>query len=153
MPLILDSSALFSMEDLPGPDCFAPPGVIKEMQKYGDRRIALWDGLLQVVSPSDASLSRVREKARDSGDIGRLSEVDVSVIALALDTQGKILTDDYSIQNVAALLGVEYMAVGMKAIQKVLKWNYKCLGCGKWYKEKATECPICGAGMRAHRKK
>jgi len=141
------------MEDLPGPDCMVPPGVIKEMQKHGDRRIALWEGLLQVVSPSEASISRVLDKARESGDLGRLSDVDISVIALALDTNGKILTDDYSIQNLASILEVEYMAVGMKAIQKVLKWNYRCLGCGKWYKEKAPECPICGAGMRAHRKK
>ena len=141
------------MEDLPGPDCIAPPGVIKEMQRHGDRRIALWDGLLQVITPSEASIARVQEKALESGDVGRLSEVDISVIALALDTGGKILTDDYSIQNLASMLHLEYMAVGMKSIQKVLKWNYRCLGCGKWYKEQSAECPICGAGMRAHRKR
>ena len=153
MLLILDSSALYSIEDLPTEECLVPSGVLKELNRHGDRRVPRWEGLLEVRDPRPESVLKVQEQARASGDLGRLSEVDISILALALETGGKILSDDYSIQNLASIMGLEYMAVGMASIKKVLKWNYRCLGCGRWYKEKLPDCPVCGAGMRAHRKK
>ena len=59
----------------------------------------------------------------------------------------------YSIQNVARIMGIGFKPVGMKGIQKVVKWNYQCIGCKKWYKEKMPECPICGSPMKACRRK
>ena len=50
-------------------------------------------------------------------------------------------------------MGIPYRAVGQAGIKKVEKWNYQCIGCGKWYKEKMDDCPICGSAMRAHRKR
>ena len=66
---------------------------------------------------------------------------------------GTIWSDDYSIQNVARIMGIGFKPVGMKGIQKVVKWNYQCIGCRKWYKEKMAECPICGSPMKACRRK
>ena len=65
---------------------------------------------------------------------------------------GTVLTDDYSIQNTAKIMGIPYRAVGQTGIKKVEKWNYRCNGCGKWFKEKSEECPICGSSMRSYRK-
>ena len=59
----------------------------------------------------------------------------------------------FSIQNTARIMGIPYRAVGQAGIKKVEKWNYQCIGCGKWYKEKMDDCPICGSAMRAHRKR
>ncbi len=150
---VLDSSALFAMEDLPPERCVAPSGVIAELNRYGDPRVARWEGLLQVQDPGTEAIEEVRERARRSGDLGRLSDVDISVLALALELKGVILSDDYSIQNVATIMGLNFMPVGMDAIKEVRRWNYRCLGCGRWYKEKMPECPICGSGMRAHRRR
>ena len=80
-------------------------------------------------------------------------DVDMTVLALALDVDGTIWSDDYSIQNVARIMGIGFRPVGMNGIQKVVKWNYQCIGCKKWYKEKMAECPICGSQMRACRRK
>jgi len=151
--LILDSSALFSMEGLPDEDFLCPPGVVDELAKYDDKRIDLWGDLLRTSDCTKASIEKVTEAARKSGDLGKLSPVDITVLALAVDTGGTILTDDYSIQNVSKIMGIPFRAVGMAAIKKVEKWNYKCIGCGKWFKEKSNECPICGSGMKACRKK
>ena len=79
--------------------------------------------------------------------------MDMTVIALALDVNGTVMSDDFSILNLCAVMGIENVPVGTGGIRKVEKWNYRCIGCGKWFKEKADECPICGSPMRAHRKK
>lgn len=150
--LVLDSSALFSMENLPD-DSVCPPGVIDELKRYNDPRIERWGDLLRVSDCTAGSLSIVKEAAKKTGDIGRLSDVDMTVLALAIDVSGTILTDDYSIQNVAKTLNIDYKPVGMQGIKKVEKWNYRCVGCGKWYKESMKECPICGHLLRSHRKK
>jgi len=151
--LILDSSALFSMEDLPNGEIAVPPGVVDELMKYKDHRIERWGDLLRVSECTKASISKVNDAALKSGDAGRLSDVDVSVIALALDLKGVVMTDDFSIQNVCSIMGIEYRSVGTDGIKKVEKWNYRCNGCGKWYKEKTDDCPICGSSMKAHRKR
>ena len=59
MVIILDSSALFSMENLPEEDCVCPPGVIAELRKYEDRRLDLWGDLLRVSDCSEESLEKV----------------------------------------------------------------------------------------------
>ncbi len=153
MVIVLDSSALFSMEDLPDGDCVCPPGVIGELRKYKDRRLDLWGDMLRVSDCSPESMEKVKEEARKSGDLGRLSPVDLTVIALGLDLDGVVYSDDYSIENVCTRLGIQYRPVGTGGIKKVEKWNYQCIGCKKWYKEKMDECPICGSPMKAHRKK
>ena len=153
MVIVLDSSALFSMEDLPDDECVCPPGVIDELRKYKDRRLNLWGDMLRVSDCSPESMEKVKEEARKSGDLGRLSPVDITVLALALDVNGTVMTDDYSIQNTARIMGIPYKAVGQAGIKKVEKWNYQCIGCGKWYKKKVPDCPICGSALRAHRKR
>ena len=151
--LVLDSSAFFSMDALPEEDHVCPPGVIRELEKYEDPRLALRGDMVHVSDCSKESLDKVTEAARKSGDLGRLSPVDMTVLALAVDVQGTIWSDDYSIQNVARIMGIGFRPIGMKGIEKVVKWNYRCIGCGKWFKEKMPECPICGSGMKACRKK
>jgi UPF0271 protein len=153
MTLILDTSALFSMEDLPDDDFVVPEGVINELRRYKDHRLDRWGDLLRVSECKKPSLKKVEDAATKSGDIGRLSDVDISVIALAVDLNGIVLTDDYSIQNVCKIMGIVYRTVGMDGIKKIEKWNYRCNGCGKWYKEKMNDCPICGSSMKACRKR
>ena len=151
--LILDSSALFSMEQLPEEEHLCPPGVIDELRRYDDKRLDLWGELLRVSDCTATSVDKVSVVANKSGDMGRLSPTDITVLALGLDTGGTILTDDYSIQNVAKLMGIPFRSIGTKGITKVEKWNYQCIGCKKWYKESMKECLICGSSMRSCRKK
>lgn len=150
MKHILDTSALFSMQDLP-PEPHTTPGVIAELKKYDDPRVRYWDELLTVSAPSTASLEEVRNAARGTGDDARLSPVDVEVIALARDLQGILLTDDYSIQNVARVMGVSYRPVGLKGIKEVVIWKYRCRGCGRTWETNYPDCPVCGTALRSVR--
>jgi UPF0271 protein len=150
--LVLDTSALFSMEDLPpGSEAFVTPSVVSELEKYKDRRLERWGDLLRTSEPTSAAIKKVKEAAQRTGDAGRISSTDLDVLALALDMEAVLLTDDYSIQNLAAYLGIVYRPVGMKGIKRVLKWKYKCIGCGRVFDEKIKECPICGSSLRTVR--
>ena len=151
--IVLDSSAFFSMDNLPDEEHVCPPGVIRELTKHEDPRLALWGDMVRTSDCTEASMEKVREVARKSGDLGRLSPVDMSVIALAIDVEGTVLSDDFSILNVCTVMGIPNRSVGTKGIKKVEKWNYQCIGCKKWYKERSNECPICGSPMKSFRKK
>ncbi|MCK4348686.1 MAG: NOB1 family endonuclease [Thermoplasmatales archaeon] len=109
---------------------------------------------LSILSPSKKSRDAVNSTSRKTGDEDRLSKADVDVLALALDMKldddkdAVILTDDYSIQNVADALDMKFGNIGQPKITKRFKWGYQCLGCGKKFKENIKICPICGAATK-----
>jgi UPF0271 protein len=79
----------------------------------------------------------------------------LQVLALALEIKArgniaKIVTDDYSIQNVATKLGLEFVALVTFGIKKVLNWIRYCPACHKTYTAnfKEKECQICGTNLK-----
>lgn len=148
---VLDSSALFSMQDLPNGVLYTVPGVILELKKYKDPRLEYWDEFIEVIEPTKEFTETVEKAAKSSGDDLRLSPVDKTVLALALETESSILTDDYSIQNVAKILKIPYQGIGMKEIKEVITWTYRCTGCRKEWPENYPDCPICGSPLKSIR--
>jgi len=106
---------------------------------------------LDVSTPSPENIGRVRQGATETGDDARLSEADIEILALALELGLPILTDDYSIQNLAEHMGVRYISVGEKGITRKIEWTYRCKGCGRYFDEQAPVCPICGSGIKSSR--
>lgn len=152
--IVLDTSALFSMEDVPaGIDAYTTGGVLEELEKYGDRRAIYLEHKLSIVSSSPEFEEKVAEAAKGTGDIARLSPTDKGLVAVALELKAEIWTDDYSIQNIAKVLSVPYKAIGAGGIKKVIKWKYRCQGCGKMFDEQQPDCPICGSQLRTSRRK
>ena len=70
---------------------------------------------------------------------------------MAIDLIGIIRTDDYSIQNLARVLGLKYKTVGFKGIKEVIHWKYRCRGCGRIFDKNMPDCPICGSQLRSVR--
>jgi UPF0271 protein len=100
--------------------------------------------------PSKESISLIKSSAEETGDLYRLSSADIEILALALEVNNEknkeavILTDDYSIQNVANSLNIKFQSISQRGITKKFKWLYRCPGCGKQFKESIRICPICG---------
>ncbi len=153
MTVVLDSSALFEMQDLPDDDCVTVPGVWLELKRHKDPRIAYWEGILRTSSPGPGSMAKVERAAERSGDSGRLSATDTELLALALELDSVLLSDDYSMQNIAQLIGVKCVPVATRGIKKVWKWAYRCKGCGKMYDSDKTECDVCGHGLKSVRRR
>lgn len=154
--LVLDTSALFYGKDLPpGYELVISPGVAHELQRegMGDRLEMLLATRVRVLSPSKRSADRVRKEAEGTGDSRRLSETDIEVLALALELGYQIVTDDYSIQNLATVLGVPFRGLDQKGIGAVFEWEARCKGCGKRFPAAVKECDICGSETRTARKR
>ena len=151
MKYVLDSSALFSMQDLPNGVLYTVPGVISELKKYKDPRLKYWDEFIEVKEPSQEFIDTIEKASASSGDDLRLSPVDKSVLALAIETESTVLTDDYSILNLAKILKISFRGVGMKEIDEVINWTYKCTGCRKEWDKNYPDCPICGSPLKSVR--
>jgi len=154
--LVLDASAVLSGMPLPPEgELLLPPLVEKELgHAWARRKLEYLKGVrLAVLEPSRAAIEAIRAKCRQTGDDARLSEADLQVLALAFETSGTILTDDYSIQNTASALGLPYRPVSQKGIGEVFVWRYRCTGCRKVLDRNLPECPICGAKVRSFRGK
>jgi len=156
---ILDTSALLSGKPInisSGP-MITTPGVAAELRPGGrDYRSfqLLQEKGLCIHEPSPTSLARCREAAARSGDIARLSPTDLEILAVALDInrdplqEAVILTDDYSIQNLARILQVKYLGLSQEGITRQIKWVVCCPGCGRRFADKVSVCPICGTKTR-----
>jgi len=107
---------------------------------------------VNVVAPSDENLKAVQDGARRTGDDARLSKADIEVLALALELGLPILTDDYSIQNLAHHMGIRFLPIREKGIKEELHWSYRCVGCRRSFDEKVDECPVCGSKVKSSRR-
>jgi len=161
---ILDTSVLLSGKpiNLNEGIMITTPSVAGEIQPGGrDYRnfSLLQEKGLTFQEPSDQSRQKVLEITKVSGDEKRLSLTDRDILALALDllknaeVKVTILTDDYSIQNVASYLKIEFCGFSQRGIIKKYKWKIQCPGCGKQFKNLIHDCPICGSTIDTREQK
>ena len=131
-------------------DMYCTPDVLREVKSKGPtpQLMSMIETKVEVRSPSEEGLARVEELAEKTGDAKRLSPTDKGVLALAYDLGATILTDDYSIQNVANEMGLPYRGLSFPDIDKRIEWGYRCKGCGKYFDEWKEECPVCGSEIR-----
>ena len=145
---VLDSSALFYGKDIPDDrECVVTPGVVHELRRHdmGVRLDLLLETKIRELSPSILSVKAVREAAAKTGDSRRLSETDIEVLALAQELGYQVITDDYSIQNLARVIGVETVAMEQAGITDSVEWHAKCSGCGKVFPADVKTCDVCGS--------
>lgn len=154
MKYVLDTSALLSGRDfLMEHELYTSPKVIHEIKRGRMRRKLnyLLEVSLKVLMPTDESIRLIKKGAKKTGDIGRLSSADIEILALAKEMNAILLTDDYSIQNLAEELKINYKGFDVKEIEKKIYWRYRCKGCGKYWEKLHKTCPICGSGLRTVR--
>jgi len=153
---VLDTSVLYYGKDLP-PDyeLVISPGVASELDKedMGTRLEMLFATRLRVSSPSERSLRKVEEAAESTGDARRLSRTDREILALALELSYELMTDDYSVQNVAKVMGIPCRGLDQKGITEVFEWQARCKGCGKLFPADVHVCDICGSETKTKRKR
>ncbi|MCX6666020.1 MAG: nucleic acid-binding protein [Euryarchaeota archaeon] len=161
---IVDTSVFLSGKPLHIEDAtlITTSGVSSEIQPGGrDFRSfeLLQEKGLMIESPSKQSLKEMKAIAEKTGDIMRLSSADLEVLALAYDFSKKenieviILTDDYSIQNVADVAHLVFQGFSQKGITKRFKWHWRCPGCGKQFNESISICSVCGTEIKTVRQR
>lgn len=151
-PLVLDTSALLAGRPLgPGEDTLVPSAVMDELKPGGrDRRhldLLLAAGA-RLVEAAPADRARVVAEARKGGEVGRLSTADVDVLAVGLEVGGIVVTDDYTVQNLALRLGVPTLSIQTKGIVEAYRFVPRCTGCGRFYETMLPDCPVCGSALK-----
>jgi UPF0271 protein len=118
-------------------------------------KTAVENGKLKVKTPSEEFLNKARTSAIMVGDSFFLSETDTQLLALALELKAagyspQIISDDYSIQNVAAKMGIEFTALATFGIRRLLEWVRYCPACRREYPADygSTTCTICGTELK-----
>jgi UPF0271 protein len=110
---------------------------------------------LMVRAPRNSFLQEVKEASKRVGDIRYLSEADLQVLALALELKNRglnpsIVTDDYSIQNVANQVGVNFTSLMTYGIRFRFNWILYCPACHRKYPSdyKFKSCEVCGTKLK-----
>ncbi|MEM0139794.1 MAG: PIN domain-containing protein [Ferroplasma sp.] len=150
---IIDTSAILSGKlNITEENYIFPDSVLSEIKK--GNFAAIFDYItVKSMKPSPKYIEIARAQASRTGDLNVLSETDIDVIALAIELNGTIITDDYAIQNVAKSAGIKYSGSGIDQIKKEIKWKYRCTGCHKVFNEYIEICPICGHEVKRFSKR
>jgi UPF0271 protein len=116
---------------------------------------AVESGKLKVKMPEESSVSKVKGSSKTVGDVLYLSEADLHVLALALELKNagnspSIVTDDYSIQNVAHQIGVDFTPLMTFGIRFRFYWILYCPACHHKYPAdyKLKKCNVCGTELK-----
>ena len=155
---VLDSSAFLSGAELSALDAVVVPSVVEELSRgiESHRMEIMLQGKLKILPPDASFIEIVVKAARETGDEGRLSRTDLEVLAGACQLKDDnsrnevvILSDDYSIQNLARNMGLSCRSVATDGIREEWRWRMRCRGCGRYFDESpGPECPICGHVVR-----
>jgi len=159
--LILDTTAFIAGFNAPRlhDEIYSVPEVEGELTKNSIAKLrlntAIRAGKLKLREPSAHALKKAREISKELGDLLSLSEVDMKILALAVQLREEgyaptIITDDYSIQNVAKKLAVNYESVTTYGIKYHLKWLLYCPACHQKYPSdyKFEKCEKCGTKLK-----
>lgn len=152
---ILDTSAILSgilSKSFEG-DLWITEEILSEIKQFELNMLVkayIEAGILNIGYPSYGSVRRVISVATKLGEVPALSKADISILALSIDmlSQGKnvvVLTNDYSIQNVALELGIKYKSIGKQKISRKIMWIHYCQDCGYSAKIISNLCPKCGS--------
>lgn len=121
---------------------------------------AVENGVLKVRSPKREYVTKVRKSSTTIGDLLVLSIADRQVLALALELKEegvnpRVITDDYSIQNVANLLKVDFTPLLTFGIHYRFLWKLYCPACYRTYPadHTSTHCEVCGTKLKRKPKK
>ena len=118
-------------------------------------KTAVENGKVKVKAPSEDFWNRIKASANKVGDSFFLSETDLQILAVALELKAEgctpqIVTDDYSIQNVATHNGIEFVSLATFGIRRLLEWIRYCPACHREYPAdyNSTTCPVCGTALK-----
>jgi UPF0271 protein len=116
---------------------------------------ALESGKVKVLAPTEEFSKAAIASASKVGDSFKLSVADMQLIALALELKAQglmpqIVTDDYSIQNVAREIDISFLALATIGIKRLLDWIRYCPACYRQYPAdyKSKECQVCGTELK-----
>lgn len=146
MRVVLDTTAIIYLSDFRKFDEVLTVQEVVDEVKDKVTAMKLSGLVFKTVEPSATAVEKIKRIAKETGDLEKLSDTDVKVLALAKENSCTIISDDRNIQNVAEKLHIEYISIYSERITKLITWKKFCKNCEKFY-DKKRSCPVCGARL------
>ncbi len=99
---------------------------------------------LNVICIEDNEIKKFKGKLKRY----KLSDTDISLIVLCLKLRDKgyepiLVTNDYSLQNVAKIFDIKFIGIGSKKISKEISIKKYCINCKIYYNYDEKFCKKC----------
>lgn len=117
-------------------------------RSHGAIEALLESNTLQIVNSDRKNIEKVVAMATRTGDIVKLSQADISIIALALQLEIVLITNDNAVANVASALKIPVKSIAGKGIKETRKWIAFCSACGRAFGPTTKYCRLCGNMLR-----
>jgi UPF0271 protein len=144
---VLDSSAFINEYHTDEPMATVPM-VREELEDESAYRFDAMEGSgMYLHIPDEETVESIERAADETGDLAELSRTDIRLVAAAFELDGRLVTDDYAMQNVAEKLEVSVEVIAREGITEQRAWTFQCQGCGREFEEEHDRCPICGSGL------
>ena len=147
MKVVFDTSAIIYLSDFSQfEEIVLPKKVLEEVKdKFSKLKISSLNA--KVLEVDEKELEEVKKIAKETGDLPKLSQADLEVLALAKRLNYTIISDDHNIQNLAKKMGLKFLSIFNPAIKKFIKWKKFCKMCKKFYENDKEVCEICGSKL------
>lgn len=158
--LILDATAIIQGYEHPDPEIqlYTVPYVVNEIRDTVPKlRLDAWinAGKIKIIDPETQHIEKIESETQKMGESRNLSNPDKMVLALALqlktdEWESMIVSDDYSVQNMASKLGIKYISIAVHGIKRRIEWEIYCPGCRRKYSIPQREgiCHVCGTALK-----
>ncbi len=127
--IVLDTAGFLARIQLHiyGVELYTVPRVVEEVKdatSVEGLEISQLIERVAVVEPRREFVDRVKMLAQQVGSMHKLSSTDIDVAALALQLKSEgyevtVVTDDYTLQNLLAHLGIKFMAIKYRGISEI----------------------------------
>lgn len=134
---VADANVFMRGKRTPFESAVTVPEVMKELESDGaQRKFDFAD--VSVREPSVEAIETVRTK---SGELNSpTSEVDERLLALALDLDEVLVTDDKALQNLALHLEVDFESYMGEEVEEMKHWEDHCPNCGQQVEGRCDSC-------------
>jgi rRNA maturation endonuclease Nob1 len=139
--LVLDANVLMrGRGNLPRGEYITTPEVAEELKSQHSQNIYNnKDITIQAVG--EDALQKVQKKSEEINS--PTSKPDNSIVALALERDSTVLSDDKGVQNLCLWLDIEFQSYMRDEADKCMKWETVCVDCGS--NVSGEKCSVCGS--------
>jgi len=138
---VLDANVIIhSRGQIPVKKVYITEKVFEEIESTSGRMV-LEKLEYSMANPSEESLDRVRDKSSEINS--PTSSEDESALALAIDKDLSLLTDDKALQNLALHLEADVEGFNTNEVSEKRRWRKVCDNCGNEVAD--ARCSSCGS--------